>query len=72
MDAEHREAFMAASRPGWRAWAPYLDVILDGALDARTARDVADLEALYRTQPAPAPVFAEARPFDHGADWLTP
>ena len=42
MDAEHREAFMAASRPGWRAWAPYLDVILDGALDARTARDVAD------------------------------
>ena len=75
----HAEAFNHAARPGWRAWSAYVDRVLDDYLDARSARDVADLEELYRAKEAPVVVPGKrgvpvevARPFDHGAEWGAP
>jgi hypothetical protein len=84
----HVEAFNHASRQGWRAWAAYVDRVLDDYLEAKAARDVADLETLYRDtgglhldgSPNVAVLDTgeyvvtprSAPPFDHGADWSTP
>jgi hypothetical protein len=73
MDPATREALTHATAGDWRAWAPYVDRLLDEALAAREARDVADLETLYRADVATDDVvlvhIPAARPFDHGADW---
>jgi hypothetical protein len=71
----HAEAFQHAASGDWRAYPAYIDRLLDEHLAARTARDVADLEELYRAadgSPLVEPVRVVARPFDHGADWSTP
>ena len=66
----HREAFHHVSRPGWRAWATYVDRVLDDYLDARHDADAADLEKLYR---APSPKGDAHTPHhDIAAPWLVP
>jgi hypothetical protein len=72
----HREAFHHAAAGTWRDYPAYVDRLLDEAIAAREARDVADLEALYRADeaqpPAAVPTPRAASPFDHGADWCVP
>jgi len=83
MDPATREALTHATAGDWRAWAPYVDRLLDEALAAREARDIADLETLYRADVVNVTIDRAlidpddmarrvARPFDHGADWSTP
>ena len=66
----HREAFNHVSRPGWRAWAPYVDRVLDDYLDARHDADAADLERLYRAPAASCAPFVAHH--DVGAPWMVP